>query len=88
VDHSLDEAQTTGTDSSDARSRIAPAPTLVLPADRAVPSLWVWAVCGFLLLAVGLVYGQTLGHDFTGYDDDGFITHNEHVIPGVTQSGL
>ena len=22
------------------------------------------AVCGFLLLAVGLVFGQTLGHDF------------------------
>ena len=58
------------------------------PADGRVPGYWIWAVCGFLLLAVGLVFGQTVGHEFIGYDDDGFVYRNPHVSPGLTLSGL
>ncbi len=57
-------------------------------ADQPARALWIWAICGFLLLSVGLVYGQTLGHEFLGYDDDGFVFNNPHVIPGLTLSGL
>ena len=36
------------------------------PADRRARAYWVWAICGFLLLAVGLVFGQTVRHEFLG----------------------
>ncbi|HEY1786091.1 MAG TPA: tetratricopeptide repeat protein [Pirellulales bacterium] len=49
---------------------------------------WVWAVCGFLLLAVGLVFGQTVGHAFLGFDDNGYVFENPHVAPGLTRAGL
>ncbi len=58
------------------------------PADGGVRTVWIWTVCGFLVLAVGLVFGQTLGHEFIGYDDDGFVFKNPHVTPGLTLSGL
>ena len=51
-------------------------------------AIWIWAVCGLLLLAVGLVFGQTVGHDFLGYDDDGFVFNNPHVTPGLTLAGI
>jgi tetratricopeptide (TPR) repeat protein len=47
-----------------------------------------WAVCGFLLLAVGIVFGQTLSHPFIGYDDSEFVSENPHVTAGLTLSGL
>ena len=40
----------------------------------------VLAVCGLLLLAVGLVFGQTLGHDFVNFDDHEYVYENPHVI--------
>ena len=46
------------------------------------------AVCGFLLLAVGLVFGQTVRHEFIGFDDNAFVYENPHVTPGLTLSGL
>ena len=58
------------------------------PADGRVRAYWVWAVCGFLLLAVGLVFGQTVRHEFIGFDDNGFVYENPHVTPGLTLSGL
>ena len=58
------------------------------PADGRVRAFWVWAICGFLLLAVGLVFGQTVRHEFIGYDDDGFVYQNPHITPGLTLSGL
>ena len=49
------------------------------------PSLRVrLAVCGFLLLAVLLVFGQTLGHDFVNYDDNTYVTENPFVLHGLT----
>ena len=31
------------------------------------------AVCGFLLLAVVAVFGQTASHDFVNFDDDEYV---------------
>ena len=58
------------------------------PADRPARTFAIWAVCGFLLLAVGLVFGQTVHYKFTGYDDGGFVYENPHVTAGLTRSGL
>ena len=30
--------------------------------QRRANTYYAWGVCGFLLLAIGLIYGQTLGH--------------------------
>ncbi|HEY1786090.1 MAG TPA: tetratricopeptide repeat protein [Pirellulales bacterium] len=56
-------------------------------AERA-PAIWVWAICGFLLLAVGLVFGQTVGHAFLGFDDQTYVYENPHVTPGLRLPGL
>ena len=47
-----------------------------------------WLICGLLLLAVCLVYGQTLGHDFIQYDDQVYVRQNRHVAAGLTLDGL
>ncbi len=49
---------------------------------------WSLAVCVFLLLAVGLVFGQTASHEFIAYDDNSFVYENPHVTSGLTLSGL
>ena len=33
----------------------------------------VLAICGLLLLAIGLVFGQTVRHDFVNYDDPTYV---------------
>ena len=48
----------------------------------------VAAVCGFLLLAVALVFGQTVGHEFVNYDDDEYVVENPQVTRGLTASGI
>ena len=45
------------------------------------------AVCGFLLLAVIAVFGQTAGHDFVNFDDDDYVYENPHVRTGLTGAG-
>ncbi|HEX4145243.1 MAG TPA: tetratricopeptide repeat protein [Pirellulales bacterium] len=47
-----------------------------------------WCVCGGILLAVGIIYGQTLGHVLLEYDDNEFVTENPHVTAGVTVAGI
>ena len=42
------------------------------------------AVCGFLLLAVGLVFGQTIHHEFVNYDDHQYVYDNPHMVHGQT----
>ena len=37
------------------------------------------AICGLLLLAVVVVFGQTAGHDFVNFDDDEYVFENRHV---------
>ena len=60
-----------------------------LAAVRGSPPSWqIWAVCGLLVVAVGLVFGQTIGHEFYNVDDSDFVTENPQVIPGLTLSGL
>ena len=46
------------------------------------------AVCGFLLLAVGLVFAQTVRHAFVNYDDIEFVSENPRVAPGLTGQGI
>jgi protein O-mannosyl-transferase len=46
------------------------------------------AVCGVLLLAVGLVFGQTICHDFVNYDDDNYVYENPHVTHGLTAQDI
>ncbi len=36
-------------------------------------------VCVLLLLAVGLVFGQTLDHGFINFDDDEYVYENPHI---------
>ena len=41
------------------------------------------AVCGLLLLAVGLVFGQTVRHEFVNLDDDEFrVRESAHFAAG------
>jgi len=58
------------------------------PAAGRAQAGWVCAVCGLLLLAVGLVFGQTVRHEFIGFDDQVYVYENPHVTPGLTLSGL
>ena len=46
------------------------------------------AVCGFLLLAVAVVFGQTLRHDFVNFDDDEYVYENPHISSGLTAQGI
>ncbi len=55
---------------------------------RAPDACWSFAVCGLLILAVGLVFGKTVTYDFVNYDDDKFVYDNPMVARGVTMQGL
>ncbi|MGA2258882.1 MAG: tetratricopeptide repeat protein, partial [Thermoguttaceae bacterium] len=46
------------------------------------------AICGFLLLAVIAVFGQTAGHEFIICDDNQYVYENPYVLPGVTWDGI
>jgi tetratricopeptide (TPR) repeat protein len=46
------------------------------------------ALCLLLVLAVGLVYGQTAGHGFLTWDDPRYVTENPPVLKGLTLEGL
>jgi protein O-mannosyl-transferase len=45
-------------------------------------------VCGFLLLAVAIVFGQTVHHAFIKFDDPQYVYENPHVISGLTAEGI
>ncbi len=45
-------------------------------------------VCAFLLLAVALVFGQTLRHGFVNYDDEKYVCKNPQVDGGLTIEGI
>ena len=65
------------------RQDIAP-----LPASGLQNRFAVWAVCGFLLLAVGLVFGQTVRHEFVNFDDNLYVYDNPHIFGGLTARGI
>jgi Tfp pilus assembly protein PilF len=48
----------------------------------------VLAACGVLCLAVGLVFGQTLAHEFIDLDDGEYVVNNPRAIAGVTLEGI
>ncbi len=98
MDHSLDQQLSSDSGSgqscrpillaADDRSSEQAAPNSSRPVDQRTRRFWIWAVCGFLVLAIGLVFGQTVSHQFLGYDDDGYVYKNPHVTAGLTLSGL
>ncbi|MGO9108232.1 MAG: hypothetical protein ACLP9L_03270, partial [Thermoguttaceae bacterium] len=48
----------------------------------------VLAVGALLLLAVALVFGQTLRHAFVHYDDNGYVYDNPQVARGFSAQGI
>ncbi len=84
MDHSLDQEIISPPDHAES----SPADLVSPPTGGRSQALWVWAICGFLLLLVGLVFGQMLHHEFLDFDDDVFVYKNPHVTPGLTLSGL
>jgi protein O-mannosyl-transferase len=58
------------------------------PAEGRTRVLWIWTISLFLVVAIGLVFGQTLWHSFLGFDDAKFVYDNPHVTAGFTLSGL
>ena len=45
-------------------------------------------ICGFIVLATIIVYGQIRTHDFIGYDDDKYVTQNRFVSQGLSREGV
>jgi protein O-mannosyl-transferase len=58
------------------------------PKRRASNPYATAAVCGLLLLAIGLVFGQTLRHAFVNVDDDKYVYENRNVSGGLTVTGI
>ena len=57
--------------------------------QAAPPRGWAAAaVCGLLLLAVALVFAQTVRHGFVDYDDDQYVYQNLQVARGFTAQGI
>ena len=46
------------------------------------------AVCGLLLLAIALVFGQTVRFEFVNFDDQVYVYENVHVQKGMTREGF
>ena len=46
------------------------------------------AVCGLLLLAVALVFSQTVRFEFVNFDDHVYVYENLHIQNGVTPQGF
>ena len=58
------------------------------PLSRARRRYLVLAVCGLLLLAVGLVFVQTVRYEFFGFDDDIYVYENPQVSGGLSTQGI
>ncbi len=69
-----------------------PANTAIcLPETREQSAAAWWreaGVCLLLAVIVGLVFGQTLHHDFVNYDDDLYVYENQHVADGLSFEGV
>ena len=68
------------------QSGLAGPASIAQTSDRGT-SLASAAVCGFLLLAVIAVFGQTASHDFVNFDDEAYVYENWHVQRGLTGEG-
>ena len=47
-----------------------------------------WGVCGLLVVAIGLIYGQTLDHALLVFDDSLYVSQNPHVMAGLSGEGI
>src|SRR5438445_6642215 len=47
-----------------------------------------FAVCGVIVLLIGIVFGQTLSYDFVNYDDKTYVYGNPLVSAGLSIHGL
>ncbi len=59
-----------------------------IPRCRSHNTNTVAAVCGFLLLAVALVFGQTVGYEFVNYDDNSYVYENPQVAQGLSARSI
>ncbi len=59
-----------------------------MPALAAPSRYATAAVCGLLLLAVGLVFAQTIRHEFINIDDGAYVSENPQVLRGLTAQGV
>ncbi len=50
-------------------------------------TFWVWAVCGFLVLAVLLAFSRTWSQGFLNWDESLYVTDEPHVTGGLSWSG-
>ena len=46
------------------------------------------AVSALLVLAVAIVFGQTIGYDYVNFDDDAYVYQNPQVVRGLTLDGV
>jgi tetratricopeptide (TPR) repeat protein len=46
------------------------------------------AVCAGLVLAVAIVFGQTLRYPLINFDDHQYVSQNKHVTDGLTRGGI
>ncbi|HZL42166.1 MAG TPA: tetratricopeptide repeat protein [Verrucomicrobiae bacterium] len=44
--------------------------------------------CVFLALAVFIVFGQTVRHDFVNYDDEEYFSANPHILSGLNWTSI
>jgi tetratricopeptide (TPR) repeat protein len=58
------------------------------PASRVMNRFAVVTVCGLLLLAVLVVFGQTIAFDFVNFDDGEYVSDNPHVTHGLTSQSV
>jgi hypothetical protein len=49
---------------------------------------WILCICLTLVLATVAVYWQVRNHEFVDFDDDQYITENNHVQAGLTLEGI
>ena len=48
----------------------------------------LWLLCGLLLLAVGIIFGQTLGYDFADFDDNELVINHPRMRGGITVDSI
>ena len=62
-------------------------PTITCPPTRDQRPL-CWGVVGFLLVAIALIYGQTLWFSFLNYDDNVYVYITPEVRAGLSGAGI
>jgi tetratricopeptide (TPR) repeat protein len=56
--------------------------------ENSSDSLVAGAICVALVALVGVVFGQTLRHEFVNYDDDRYIYANPQITRGLSIDGI